>query len=212
LTDGGRSPPIRSPVYFYLFTVFWQPSLTDVLLEPLRYLNLSVTRTTQITSVWGTFVLLAILIAWLLEGRLNKKSVAHLGNYGALFGFLIIILGGITRSSNFFYIGVILLGFGTGLSTVANLSLMFDLTPGRLDYSSAPGISSTGAAGRFCGGVYDVVTRQPDAIYGYIVVFSAEACMLLAASILLTKLMCVLPEKGWRTDFVEKIALAAEST
>jgi BCD family chlorophyll transporter-like MFS transporter len=213
--------PVARVFFIYLLLLLAAILGQDVLLEPFgaEAFNLSVTRTTQITSVWGTFVLLAILIAWLLEGRVNKKTVAYLGNYGALGGFLVIILGGITRSSSIFYIGVTLLGIGTGLSTVANLSLMFDLTaPGQVGlFIGAWGFSSALArlVGSVLGGALrDVITQvSRDAIYGYIVVFGVEACMLLAASILLTQIdVRAFQKKVGKPDFVEKIALAAEST
>jgi BCD family chlorophyll transporter-like MFS transporter len=213
--------PVARVFFIYLLLLLAAILGQDVLLEPFgaEAFNLSVTRTTQITSVWGTFVLLAILIAWLLEGRVNKKTVAYLGNYGALGGFLVIILGGITRSSSIFYIGVTLLGIGTGLSTVANLSLMFDLTaPGQVGlFIGAWGFSSALArlVGSVLGGALrDVITQvSRDAIYGYIVVFGVEACMLLAASILLTQIdVRAFQKKVGKPDFVEKIALAVEST
>ncbi|OGO24595.1 MAG: PUCC protein [Chloroflexi bacterium RBG_16_51_16] len=213
--------PVARVFFIYLLLLLAAILGQDVLLEPFgaEAFNLSVSRTTQITSVWGTFVLVAILLAWLLEGHLNKKTVAHLGNYGALLGFLIIILGGINRLSSIFYIGVTLLGFGTGLSTVANLSLMFDLTaPGQVGlFIGAWGFSSSLARliGSVLGGALrDVVTHiSRDAVFGYIVVFGVEACMLLAASILLTQIdVRAFQKKVGEPDFVEKIALAAEST
>jgi len=73
-------------------------------------------------------VLLAIIVAAVLEGRVSKRLVAQLGNTGALLGFIVIVISGILVNQTVFYMGVTLLGIGTGLSTVANLSLMFDLT------------------------------------------------------------------------------------
>lgn len=122
--------PVARTFFVYLLLLLAALLGQDVLLEPFaaEAFGLSVTQTTRITSLWGTFVLIAIIIAGLLEGRVQKRIVAQMGNLGAFAGFVLIVLSGVFRSSSIFYTGVTLLGFGTGLSTVANLSLMFDLT------------------------------------------------------------------------------------
>jgi BCD family chlorophyll transporter-like MFS transporter len=165
----------------------------DVLLEPFaaEAFNWTVTQTTRLTSLWGGFVLLTILLAGALERRLPRRLVAQTGNLGALAGFLLILSGGGLRSEWVFYLGVILLGAGTGLSTVANLALMFDLTlPGQTGlFIGAWGISNalsrlTGAV--LGGAVRDVVTSASDnALTGYLAVFAIEAALLLVAVFLL---------------------------
>jgi BCD family chlorophyll transporter-like MFS transporter len=52
----------------------------DVLLEPFgaEAFGMTVTQTTRITSLWGTFVLLAIIVAGLLEWRVSNSLVAQL--------------------------------------------------------------------------------------------------------------------------------------
>ncbi len=83
-------------------------------------------------------------IAGALEGRVAKKSIAQAGNLGALLGFVVIVISGFMAGKDIFYTGVTILGIGTGLSTVANLSLMFDLTvPGMVGlYIGAWGFSN----------------------------------------------------------------------
>jgi BCD family chlorophyll transporter-like MFS transporter len=191
----------------------------DVLLEPYgaQAFGMSVRETTSITSIWGTFVLIAILIAGLLEGRLAKRVIAQIGNIGALFGFIVIVASGFAASTNIFYTGVTLLGFGTGLATVANLSLMFDLTvTGQVGlYIGAWGFSNalSRLTGSILGGVLrDVVTQATgQALSGYLVVFSIEAFMLFVAAILLNRIdVKAFQKQAEEPPFVEKAAIAAE--
>jgi len=211
--------PTAQTFFVYLLLLLAAILGQDVLLEPFgaEAFNMSVTQTTRITSIWGTFVLIAILIAGLLDGRVAKKIVALFGNVGALAGFVVIVISGVMRSANIFYFGVTLLGLGTGLSTVANLSLMFDFTmPGMVGlYIGAWGFSNalSRLAGSILGGVMRDVVNQVTgtALSGYLVVFTLEALMLLVAVVMLTRLDIQKFKKGIEEpSFVEKVALAAE--
>ncbi len=213
------SNPTARTFFIYLLLLLAAILGQDVLLEPFgaEAFNMSVTQTTRITSIWGTFVLIAILIAGVLEGRVAKKSIAQFGNIGALMGFVVIIASGMTRSTNIFYSGVTLLGLGTGLSTVANLSLMFDFTmPGMVGlYIGAWGFSNalSRLTGSILGGVVRDVVNQVTgaALSGYLVVFIIEALMLLVAAVMLTRIDVQKFQKGIEEpSFVEKVALAAE--
>ena len=182
-------------------TFFWYLTLLlaailgqDVLLEPFaaEAFGLTVQQTTRITSIWGGAVLLTILIAGALERRLPRKLVAQIGNLAALGGFLTILASGFLTSKSVFYTGVLLLGAGTGLSTVANLALMFDLTvPGFVGlFIGAWGVSN--ALSRLLGTLMAGIVRDGvtaiagDALLGYLVVFGIEATMLAVAAWLLT--------------------------
>ena len=211
--------PVARIFFIYLLLLLAAILGQDVLLEPFgaEAFNMSVTQTTRITSIWGTFVLIAILVAGLLEGRVAKKIIAQFGNIGALAGFVVIVASGVTRSTSIFYIGVTLLGLGTGLSTVANLSLMFDFTmPGMVGlYIGAWGFSNalSRLTGSILGGVVRDVVNQATgaALSGYLVVFTLEALMLFAAAIMLTRIDIQKFKKGVEEpSFVEKVALAAE--
>lgn len=211
--------PIARTFFIYLLLLLAAILGQDVLLEPFgaEAFNMTVTQTTRITSIWGTFVLVAILIAGLLEGRVAKKIVAQFGNIGALAGFVVIVVSGFMRSTNIFYIGVTFLGLGTGLSTVANLSLMFDFTmPGMVGlYIGAWGFSNalSRLTGSILGGVVRDVVNQAtgQALSGYLVVFTIEALMLFVAAIMLTRIDIQKFKKGVEEpSFVEKVALAAE--
>jgi BCD family chlorophyll transporter-like MFS transporter len=211
--------PVAKIFFVYLLLLLAAILGQDVLLEPFaaQAFDMTVQQTTRITSIWGTFVLLAIIIAGLLEGRVAKRLVAQFGNIGALLGFVVIVVSGFLVNKHIFYTGVTLLGIGTGLSTVANLSLMFDLTvPGMVGlYIGAWGFSNalSRLTGSILGGVVrDVVTQlSGNALSGYLVVFSIEATMLLIAAIMLYRIdVTAFQKQAHEPSFTEKVALAAE--
>jgi BCD family chlorophyll transporter-like MFS transporter len=219
MTSAITANPVARTFFIYLLLLLAAILGQDVLLEPFgaEAFGMTVTQTTRITSIWGTFVLLAIIVAGLLEGHLSKRLVAQMGNLGALLGFVVILISGILISKHVFYTGVTLLGIGTGLSTVANLSLMFDLTmPGMVGlYIGAWGFSNalSRLAGSILGGVVrDVVTQatgQP--LSGYLVVFGIEALMLLIAALMLHRInVRAFRKQVQEPSFVEKVAIAAE--
>lgn len=219
MTSAITANPVARTFFLYLLLLLAAILGQDVLLEPFgaEAFGLTVTQTTRITSIWGTFVLLAIIIAGLLEGRVSKRLVAQFGNTGALLGFLVIVLSGILVNQNIFYVGVTLLGIGTGLSTVANLSLMFDLTiPGMVGlYIGAWGFSNalSRLTGSLLGGVVrDVVTQVTgQALSGYLVVFGIEALMLFIAAFMLYRIdINAFKKRVDEPSYVEKVALAAE--
>ena len=219
MTSAITSNPVARVFFIYLLLLLAAILGQDVLLEPFgaEAFGMTVTQTTRITSIWGTFVLIAILIAGFLEGRVSKRRVAQFGNTGALLGFVVIVVSGLMLSKHIFYTGVTLLGLGTGLSTVANLSLMFDLTvPEHVGlYIGAWGFSNalSRLTGSILGGVVrDVVTQVTgQALSGYLVVFSIEALMLFIAAFMLYRIdINAFTKKAHEPSFVDKVALAAE--
>ena len=219
MTSAITANPIARVFFIYLLLLLAAILGQDVLLEPFgaEAFGMTVTQTTRITSIWGTFVLLAIIVAGFLEGRVSKRLVAQLGNIGALLGFIAIVMSGILLNKHVFYTGVTLLGIGTGFSTVANLSLMFDLTiPGMVGlYIGAWGFSNalSRLTGSILGGVVrDVVTQATGlALSGYLVVFSIEALMLVIATIMLYRIdVNAFRKQMEEPSFVEKVAIATE--
>ena len=211
--------PVARVFFIYLFLLLTAILGQDVLLEPYgaEAFGLSVSQTTRITAVWGSFFMIALIIAGLLEGRIAKRTVAQFGNISAMLGFIIIVVSGLLVSSSIFYTGLMILGAGAGLSTVANLSLMFDLTvPGMVGlYIGAWGFANalSRLTGNILGGVVrDVVTLatgQP--LTGYLVVFSIEALMLLAATIMLYRIdVNAFRKRVEEPAFIDKVAVAAE--
>jgi BCD family chlorophyll transporter-like MFS transporter len=188
----------RQARVFFVYLVILLAALLgqDILLEPFggEAFGLSVKQTTRITSIWGVCVLAALLVAGFLETRLSKRSVALIGGWGALGGFVFIALSGVLLSSAVFYLGVVLLGIGTGLSTVSNLSLMLDMTTaGKVGLF----IGAWGMANAFSrllgsvigGAVRDLVTALVGSpVIAYVVVFTILAGIMLSSVILLGRI------------------------
>lgn len=211
--------PVARIFFWYLLLLLAAILGQDVLLEPFaaEAFDMSVTQTTRITSLWGIFVLAAILIAGALEGRSAKRTVAQIGNLGALAGFIVILASGLLHSLPVFYAGVTLLGTGTGLSTVANLSLMFDLTtPANVGlYIGAWGFSNSMSrlAGSVLGGALrDGLTQVTgQTLTGYLGVFAVEAGLMIAAILLLTRIdVASFKKYAAEPSIIEKAALAVE--
>jgi BCD family chlorophyll transporter-like MFS transporter len=211
--------PVARLFFIYLFLLLVAILGQDVLLEPYgaQAFGLSVSQTTRITAIWGGFFLLALIVAGLLEGRVAKRTVAQFGNIVAMLSFVVIVVSGLLLNKPIFYTGVVLLGIGSGLSTVANLSLMFDLTvPGMVGlYIGAWGLANalSRLTGSILGGVVrDVVTFVTGQLLtGYLVVFSIEALMLLIAAIMLYQIdVDAFQKQVKEPSFVEKVALASD--
>ena len=211
--------PVAKIFFVYLLLLLAAILGQDVLLEPFgaQAFSMSLKETSRIVSISSSFTLMAFIVAALLEGRVKKKYVAQTGNLGALFGFLVIILSGWMGSISIFYVGITLLGFGTGISTVSNLSLMFDLTvPEKVGlYIGAWGFANglSRLVGLLLAGVVaDTATKLTgNAMTGYLVVFSIEALMLFVAAIMLYRIdVNAFQKKAHEPSFVEKVALAAE--
>jgi BCD family chlorophyll transporter-like MFS transporter len=132
--------------FFYLIVMLAAILGQDVLLEPYagEAFGLPVSATTRITSIWGVCVLVTLVAANWLERRLEKRSVARIGALGGIAGFLLIAVSGFFGATGVFYVGVVLLGLGTGLSTVSNLSLMLDMTTAKVGlYIGAWGLAES---------------------------------------------------------------------
>ena len=211
--------PVAKIFFVYLLLLLAAILSQDVLLEPFgaQAFGMTLEQTSRIVSITNTFTLIAFIVAGVLDGRVKKKYVAQVGNLGALIGFIIIVTSGLIANKNLFYIGITLLGFGTGISTIANLSLMFDLTvPEKVGlYIGAWGFSNglSRLVGLLMAGVVaDVATELTgNALSGYLVVFSIEALMLLIAAVMLYRIdVGAFQKKAHEPSFTEKVALAAE--
>jgi BCD family chlorophyll transporter-like MFS transporter len=210
----------QATIFFWYLIILLAAILgQDILLEPFagEAFNMSVRETTRITSLWGACVLIALLAAGILEGRVSKRSVAKWGAWQALAGFLGIAVSGILASQALFFTGVIFLGVGTGLSTVSNLSLMLDMTTaGSVGlFIGAWGMAN--AISRFIGSmvggvIRDIVTQIfQSPIGGYVVVFGIEAAMLLISLIILRRVdVGAFREQVSETSLVERAAIASD--
>jgi MFS transporter, BCD family, chlorophyll transporter len=219
MTSAITSNPVARIFFVYLLVLLAAILSQDVLLEPFgaQAFGLTLKQTSRIVSITNGFTLIAFIVAGFLDGRVKKKYVAQSGNIGAMIGFIIIVISGVVASKSAFYTGVTLLGFGTGISTIANLSLMFDLTvPAKVGlYIGAWGFSNglSRLVGLLMAGVVaDLATKiSGNALSGYLIVFSIEALMLFIAAILLYRIdVQAFQKKVSEPSFVEKVALAAE--
>jgi len=210
----------QARLFFWYLTILLAAILgQDILLEPFggEAFGMSVQATTRITSLWGGCVLLALLLAGFLEGRLGKRVVARWGALSALLGFALIVVSGITLSQGVFYLGVVLLGVGTGLSTVSNLSLMLDMTTAENVglFMGAWGMSN--AVSRLLGTVLGGVVRDGvnqvagNPLVGYISVFAIEAGLLAVSLLLLRRIdVSAFQKKAASISVVERAAMAGE--
>jgi MFS transporter, BCD family, chlorophyll transporter len=182
--------------FWYLIILLAALLGQDVLLEPFgaEAFDMSVQETTRITAIWGVCVLVALLISGLLENKVSKKTIAFWGGIGALLGFILIIAGPFVGGLAVFFLGVVFLGLGTGLSTVSNLSLMLDMTTAT---SVGLYIGAWGMANAFSrltgnllsGALRDLITQfSGNLIAGYVVVFITLAGFLLISLLMLRQI------------------------
>lgn len=211
--------PVAKIFFIYLLLLLAAILGQDVLLEPFgaQAFGMTLEQTSRIVSITNSFTLIAFIIAGFLDGRVKKKYVAQSGNLGALIGFITIVLSGMFASQTIFYIGITLLGLGTGLSTIANLSLMFDLTvPEKVGlYIGAWGFSNglSRLIGLLMAGVVaDLATQiTGNALNGYLIVFGLEALMMFIAAIMLYRIdVGAFQKKAHDPSFTEKVALTVE--
>jgi len=206
--------------FWYLIILLAAILGQDILLEPFagEAFEMSVEATTRITSLWGVFVLVAILLTGWLETRLSKRRVAAWGGWGALLGFVLIVSSGIRLDQHIFYAGVVLLGIGTGVSTVSNLSLMLDMTvAGQVGlFIGAWGMAN--AISRLVGSVLggmgrDLLARWTgDPVTGYVVVFGVMAGFMLLSLGMLARLdVGAFHRRDEQPSVVERAALASDA-
>jgi BCD family chlorophyll transporter-like MFS transporter len=206
--------------FWYLIILLAALLGQDILLEPFaaEAFDMTVTETTRITSFWGVFVLAAILLTGWLETRLQKRTLAVWGGWGALLGFVLIVLSGIYFNQTVFYSGVLLLGVGTGVSTVSNLALMLDMTmAGQVGlFVGAWGMAN--AISRLLGSVLggigrDLITQvSGDPILGYEVVFGVMAGFMLISLVMLARIDVNAFIKGdQQITVVERAAMAGDA-
>lgn len=191
----------------------------DILLEPFggEAFGMAVQETTRITSIWGAFTLLALLAAGFLERKISKRMIAFWGGGVALVGFVLIAASGVIMSTAIFYSGVILLGIGTGLSTVSNLSLMLDMTTASKVGLFIGAWGMANAASRLVGALLSSVVRDvltqvlQDPVLAYVFVFGILALLLLISLIILRRVnVTAFRQEADTTSVLERTALASD--
>ena len=206
--------------FFYLVILLAALLGQDILLEPFaaEAFDLSVAQTTRITSFWGVFVMLALIITGWLETKLPKRQIANWGGWIAFLGFSFIAISGVQLGQAIFYLGVLLLGVGTGISTVSNLSLMLDMTvEGKVGmFVGAWGMAN--AFSRLIGSVLGgigrdlVTTLTQDPILGYVIVFGVMAGFMLISVLMLARIdVKLFQNQHIKPSVLERAAIAADA-
>jgi BCD family chlorophyll transporter-like MFS transporter len=213
----------RQARVFFTYLVILLAALLgqDILLEPFaaEAFDMSVRLTTRITSIWGTCVLAALLIAGVLEGRVSKRKVAVIGGWGALIGFALIAVSGLLTSEGVFYAGIVLLGVGTGLSTVSNLSLMLDMTTADKVGLFVGAWGMGNAISRLIGSVLGAIGRDAVAVVtgspviGYTFVFTVMTVIMLVSLLLLRTIdvEAFRRQAEEQIPLVERVAMASDA-
>lgn len=181
--------PTAVRFFVYLMLVLVSIHAQDVLLEPYgaEALQLPVSTTSRLASIWGVGVLITLTTGLLLIRRFGKRRSANWGALLAALAFSLIIASGIQQMPRFFLASVFLLGLGGGLMTVSNLSIMLDMTIPQAAglYIGAWGVAnfSSQALGTMLSGLLRDIAYalSGSAVVGYVIVFSLEICGLLAA-------------------------------
>lgn len=206
--------------FFYLVLLLAAILGQDILLEPFaaQAFHLPVTATTRITSIWGTCVLISLVIAGVLEGKIAKRSIVRFGGLSAIAAFGVIIISGMILSKSLFYSGVVLLGLATGVASVSNLSLMLDMTvEGRVGmFMGAWGMADSFArltGSVMSGAVRDLVSQMAaNPVIGYLVVFALQAGMLVISLFLLGRIdVGLFRQEASSLSVVERAAIASEA-
>jgi BCD family chlorophyll transporter-like MFS transporter len=184
--------------FFFIYLVILLAAILgqDILLEPFaaEAFSMPVQTTTRITSIWGACFLLAMLVAGVLEGKVRKLTLARVGGWSALAGFVLIATSGILSFSAIFYSGLVILGIGTGLATVSNLSLMLDMTfPGKVGmYIGIWGMANATSRliGSMIGGAMrDALTQLlNDPVLAYVSVFFGMALLMIISLWMLSRI------------------------
>lgn len=220
MVDGILKNPQAKLFFWYLIILLAALLGQDIILEPFaaEAFEMTVKQTTRITSFWGVFVMVALIITGWLEPRRSKHLIAAWGGWVAFFGFALISISGVFRDQGVFYAGVVLLGVGTGVSTVSNLSLMLDMTiNGQVGlFIGAWGMAN--AISRLIGSVMggagrDIITHLTgDAVLGYIIVFGVMALFMVVSLVMLNRInVQKFQQNVDQSSLIERAAIAGDT-
>lgn len=210
--------PTAKRFFLYLLLVLVGIRAQDVLLEPYAAdaLGMSVSQTTRLEAVWGIGVFITLLGGLALVRRFGKRANAYAGAIVAIVAFGLIILSGALRNIMFFHASVFLLGLGSGLMTISNLSFMLDMTvPQSVGlYMGAWGVANFVA--QSVGTVGGALLRDiayyltGDVTLGYMTVFGLEIAGLAAALLLFRTISVEAFQRDAQVELVDVLALAGD--
>jgi len=191
---GAARNPQALLFFVYLLLLLSAVFGQDLLLEPFggEVLSLSIAQTSRLTSIWGGSFLAAMALGSALERRVAKKILALSGGLAAFLALMILLASGLLGSRAVFYSGTVLLGLGTGVSTLANLSLMMDMTVAGREgaFIGLWGIASafSRVAGSATGGLARDLAGRRNPLHGYLVIFALLGLFLAASLFLLGRI------------------------
>lgn len=204
--------------FFYLLLVLIGIRAQDVLLEPFAAdaLDLSVSATTRLEAIWGVGVFITLLGGLGLVYRFGKRANANAGAVVAILGFIGIIAAGALHHAPFFYAAVFVLGLGSGLMTVSNLSFMLDMTiPQSVGlYMGAWGVANflAQSLGTIGGALFRDIAYlfTGNVVLGYMTVFGLEIVGLIAAILLFRTISVEQFQREAEVELVDVLALAGD--
>jgi BCD family chlorophyll transporter-like MFS transporter len=210
--------PTARRFFVYLLLVLIGIRAQDVLLEPYAAdtLGLSVSATTRIESIWGAGVFLTLLGGMGTVRWFGKRVNANFGAVVAIVAFALIIVAGVLHNAPFFYGAVFLLGLGSGLMTVSNLSFMLDMTVAQNVglYMGAWGVANFVAQslGTVGGALLRDIAYQltGNVSLGYMVVFAIEIGGLVAALLLFRTITVENFQRDAQVEIADMLALAGD--
>ncbi len=147
-------------------------SMQDIILEPYggEILGLSVSATTMLTALMASGSLVAfVMAARLLGSGMNAYRLSAVGALVGLIAFSCVIFSAPLESTSLFRVGVVLIGFGSGLFSVGTLTAAMNLE--QASQSSVPAVSHFGMSGLILGAwgaVYATATGVSIALGGVI--------------------------------------------
>lgn len=204
--------------FIYLVLVLVSIHAQDVLLEPFAAdtLNMSVSATARLTSIWGLGVFITLLGGLLAIRRFGKKQCANAGAGIAALGFGLIILTGLLGQPNLFMGAVFLLGLGGGLMTISNLSFMLDMTVASAAglYIGAWGVANFvgQAIGNIISGLLrDIILALTGSLTaGYVSVFALEIVGLLVAIWMFQRISVTTFRRDADIQMADMLAIASD--
>ncbi len=105
--------------------------MQEAVLEPYggEVFNMPIGDTTALNSFWGIGILLGYgTTGFLVIPRLGKMNTARIGCILVGLSFILIIFSGLSQNPSILKLAMILFGISAGITTIASINLMLDLT------------------------------------------------------------------------------------
>ncbi len=175
--------------FIYLVLTFVAVEAQEVILEPYaaEAFNMTPAETTRLTAIFRTGLLIMLAIGAWMVNRFGAQRTAVWGIYIAAVGFGMIIASGVIINSGVFMGGVLVIGLGAGTITIANLTLMMNMTDdrnagvylGTWGFSQAVGVGGGTLIGGILRDLGEFVFNS--SMGGYFVVYGLEIVLLIVA-------------------------------